>query len=174
MNTIGRALDSRLRMSGVLTIHIKDVVTNAVLQTIIKKNTITFLAGDIVRTLLAQRATDTAATEFQLGSMRFGTNNTTPTRYDTNLLGEIAAVRRELTDDKKVNGVTGEISLRATMESSAGNGYTYREAGLFTKGTTWDGSVGGSLQCFSRQIHSAVEKTSSIALDYNWVLQFTV
>lgn len=174
MRNIKKALDSRLRMSGILTIHVIDVKTNRIIQTLIKQNTITFSAGDIVRALLAQRATDAAATEFQLGSMRFGTSNTAPTRYDTDLLGEISAVRRELTDDKKVNGVTGEISLRATMEAGAGNGYTYREAGLFTKGTTWNNAVGGSLQCYSRQVHSAVEKTSSIALEYNWVLQFTV
>lgn len=174
MHIMNSPFNSCLRMAGILTIHVVDAGTNRIIQTLIKQNTITFSAGDIVRALLAQRATDIAATEFQLGSMRFGTSSTTPTRYDTDLLGEVSAVRRELTDDKKVNGVTGEISLRATMESSAGNGYTYREAGLFTKGTTWNNAVGGSLQCYSRQVHAAVEKTSSIALEYNWVLQFTV
>ena len=168
------SLDSRMRMQGILTIHVRDIKTAKILRTIIKRNTITFAAGDIVRSLLAQRATDTSADELCLGSMRFGTSSTTPTRYDTDLQGEVSAVRRELTDDKKVSGVTGEISLRATMEASAGNGYTYREAGLFTKGTVWDAAVGGSLQCFSRQVHAAVEKTDSLALEYNWTLQFTV
>ncbi|MGD9210380.1 MAG: hypothetical protein PVI90_06365 [Desulfobacteraceae bacterium] len=168
------ALGSRMRMQGILTIHVRDAKTTNVLRTIIKRNTITFSAGDVVRALLAQRATDASAAELCLGSMRFGISSTTPTRYDTDLQSEISTVRRELTDDKKVNGVTGEISLRATMEASAGNGYTYREAGLFTKGTVWDAAVGGNLQCFSRQVHAAVEKTASLALEYNWVLQFTV
>lgn len=170
----GKSLLSRLRIRGILTIHVRDAKTNRVLRTIVKRNTITFAAGDIVRALLAQRSTDDPVAELQLGSMRFGTSSTAPTRYDTDLLGEVSTVRRELTDAKKVNGVTGEISLRATMEASAGNGNTYREAGLFTKGVTWNGAVAGSLQCFSRQVHAAIEKTASIALEYNWTLQFTV
>lgn len=165
---------SRMKMRGILTIHVRDARTGAVLRTIVKRNTITYDAGDIVRGLLAQRATDHPVAELQLRSMRFGTSNTPPTRHDTNLLSEIVTVRRELTDVKKVNGVSGEISLRATMEASAGNGYTYREAGLFTKGPTWNSDVGGSLQCFSRQIHAAIEKTSAVSLEYDWTLQFTV
>ena len=170
----GNSLLSRMRMVGVLTIHVRDAKTNRVLRTIVKRNTITFAAGDIVRALLSQRATDDTAAELQLGSMRFGTSATSPTRYDTDLLGEVSTVRRELSDAKKVNGVTGELSLRATIEATAGNGNTYREAGLFTKGVSWNGAVAGSLQCFARQVHAAIEKTGSIALEYNWTLQFTV
>lgn len=175
MQTIqAKSFLSRMRMHGTLTIHVRDAETNKVLRTIVKRNTITFSAGDVVRALLAQRSTDDPVAELQLGSMRFGTSNTSPTRYDTDLLGEVSTVRRELTDAKKVNGVTGEISFRATMESSAGNGNTYREAGLFTKGVSWSGAVAGSLQCWARQVHASIEKTASIALEYNWTLQFTV
>lgn len=165
---------SRMQMRGILTVHVRDAKTDAILRTITKLNTITYDAGDIVRALLCQRATDAAPEELQLGSMRFGISNVAATRYDTNLLGEITAVRRQLVDDKKVNGGSGELSLRATMESSAGNGYTYQEVGLFTLGTTWDADVGGNLQCFARQVHAEIPKSSAIALEYNWVLQFTV
>jgi len=175
METIqGAKFLSRIRMHGVLTIHVRDVETRRILRTVVKRNTITFSAGDIVRALLAQRATDDPVAESQLGSMRFGTSATAPTRYDTNLLGEVSTVRRELTDAKKINGVSGELTLRATMESSAGNGNTYKEAGLFTQGTGWSGAVSGSLLLFARQVHAAIEKTASVALEYNWALQFTV
>lgn len=170
----GNSLLSRLRMHGTLTIHVRDAKTRRVLRTIVKRNTITFAAGDIVRALLAQRTTDDDPAELQLGSMRFGTSNTAATRYDVDLLAEVSSVRRELTDSEKISGVTGEISLRATMEASAGNGNTYREAGLFTRGTAWNGAVAGSLQCFARQVHASIEKTGSISLEYNWTLQFTV
>jgi hypothetical protein len=161
-------------MIGTLTIHVRDVRTGRVIRVWKKRNTITYDAGDVVRDLLAQRATDYAPAELQLGSMRFGTNATAATRGDTNLLNEIASVRRQLTDLHKLSGGVGEISLHATMEGSAGNGYTYREAGLFTKGTVWNADVGGSLQMFSRQVHPTIEKTAAVALEYDWTLQFTV
>lgn len=173
-NSFGSSFVSRMRMIGTLTIRVRDVRTGRVIRVWKKRNTITYDAGDIVRDLLAQRATDYAPAELKLGSMRFGTNATTPTRGDTNLLNEIASVRRELTDLHKLNGGVGEISLHATMEGSAGNGYTYREAGLFTKGVTWNADVGGSLQMFTRQMHPSIEKTSAVALEYDWKLQFTV
>lgn len=161
-------------MIGTLTIRVRDVRTGRVIRIWKKRNTITYDAGDIVRDLLAQRATDFPASQLKLGSMRFGTNATAANRSDTNLLNEITTVRRQLTDLYKVNGGSGEISLHATMEGSAGNGYIYREAGLFTNGATWNGDVGGSLQMFTRQVHPTIEKTSAVALEYDWKLQFTV
>jgi len=165
---------SRLRMIGILRIRVRDVATGKVLRTIIKRNTITYDAGDIVRALLAQRATDTPAAQFQFGSMRFGTSSTATSRNDTNLMAEVTAVRRQLTDLEKLNGGSGELTLHAFMEGTAGNGHTYREAGLFTVGTLWSADVGGSLMCFARQLHAAIEKTASVALEYDWTLQFTV
>jgi hypothetical protein len=170
----GSQFVSRMRMIGTLTIRVRDVRTKRVLRVWRKRNTITYAAGDIVRDLLAQRATDAAPAELKLGSMRFGTNDTSPTRGDTNLLNEIASVRRQLTDLTKINGGTGEISLHATMEGTAGNGYTYQEAGLFTNGVTWNADVGGNLQMFTRQVHPAIEKTAAVSLEYDWKLQFTV
>lgn len=165
---------SRLRMVGTLIIHVKDV-RGRVLRTIHKRNTITFNAGDVVRALLAQRATDPATTELQLGSMRFGTSTTSPTRYDVDLLEEATTVRKQLTDSKKINGVSGELSLQATMETTEGNGLSkpLAEAGLFTLGTLWSANVGGNLKLWARQVHAPITKTSAISLDYNWTLQFT-
>lgn len=173
-NLHGNQFISRMRMIGTLTIRVRDVRTGRVLRIWKKRNTITYDAGDVVRDLLAQRATDYPPAQLQLGSMRFGTNALTPSRGDTNLLNEIASVRRQLTDLTKINGGVGEISLHATMEGSAGNGYTYREAGLFTQGAVWNGDIGGSLQMFTRQVHPTIDKTSAIALEYDWKLQFTV
>jgi len=161
-------------MNGVLKIHIKCSRTKRIIKTLIKRNTITYDAGDTIRALLAQRATDDAAAELQLGSMRFGTDTTTPTRYDTDLIAEVPAVRKQLQDANKVDGITGEISLQATMLSTEGNGNTFAEAGLFTFGPgAWNDGVGGSLTMFSRQVHAGIPKTSAFTLEYNWTIQFT-
>ncbi len=164
---------SKIKIIGTLTIHVRDGKTGHVLRTIVKENTITYNAGDVVRALLAQRATDNAAAELALGSMRFGTSTTTPTRNDTNLGSEVAGTREQLQDVNKVDGISGEISLQATLDTTEANGNTLTEAGLFTTGTAWANDVGGTTYMFARQIHSPIAKTSSISLDYNWKLQFT-
>lgn len=166
---------SVMRMKGTLVVHVKEGGTGRVLRTIHKRNTITFDAGDIVRSLLAQRTptSDPAPLEYSLGSMRFGTSTTAATRFDTDLISEVSGVRQELTDAKKVNGIQGELSLLATLGTADANGSILSEAGLFTRGTAWDAAVAGTLLLFARQIHAAIVKTSSISLDYTWTLQFT-
>jgi hypothetical protein len=161
-------------MVGTLTLHVRDARTGRVLRTLRKRNTITFDAGDIVRGLVAQRATDPAPGEYKFGSMRFGTDNTAPVRADTDLIAEIVSVRKQLTDGQKVDGVSGEITVDATLQSGDGNGNTFQEAGVFTEGAgAFDANVGGSLKMFARQVHGAVAKNSGLVFDYSWTFQFT-
>lgn len=162
-----------LKMKGTLVIHVRRGDHGPIIRTITKRNTITFDASEVVRQLVAQRGSDYDPAELMLGSMRFGTNDTTPSRYDTNLHAEDPTLRKQLTDSKKINGLPGELILQATLTTTEGNGDTLCEAGLFSVGTLWNGAVGGSLKIFARQIHGAIAKTSSISLDYNWTLQFT-
>lgn len=169
-----QACISRLRMIGTLTIRVHDARTGRQLRVLQKRNTITFDAGDIVRSLLAQRATDPAPGQYKFGSMRFGTDSTAATRSQTDLIGEVLGIRKELTDGQKVDGISGEISLDASLLSGEGNGNTFQEAGVFTLGAgTYDANVGSTLMMFSRQVHAPLAKTSGIVFDYNWTYQFT-
>lgn len=164
----------RVRLSGTLTVRVRDVRTGRIVRTVQKRNTITFDAGDVVRSLLAQRASDPAPAEYRFGSMRFGTDNTTPTRSDTDLIGEVTSVRKELTDGQKVDGITGEITLDASLQSGDGNGNTFQEAGVFTYGAgAFNANQGGTLKMFSRQVHAPLAKTAGLVFDYNWTFQFT-
>ena len=158
-------------MRGILTVRVRDAKTGHVLRTLTKKNTITYNGGNHVRSLLAQRATDDAAAELAFGSMRFGRSTTAPTRNDTDLLDEVVAVRKQLLDADKVDGIDGELTLQATLGSGDGNGNTFTEAALFSAGPTWNGNVGGTLRMFSRQLHAAIPKNSAIVLDYSWTIQ---
>jgi hypothetical protein len=163
-----------LRMKGTLVIHVRQGDHGPILRTILKRNTITFDASEVVRQLVAQRATDYAPAELKLASMRFGRSAITPSRYDTNLHDEEPTIRKQLTDAKKIDGLVGELLLQATLTTTEGNGNTLQEAGLFVAGAgAWDANIGGSLKSFARQIHGAIAKTSAISLDYNWTLQFT-
>jgi hypothetical protein len=140
-----------------------------------KRNTITYGAGDIVRALLAQRVTDPPPAQYQFGSMRFGTDSTPADRSQVNLISEVVGVRRALPDVSKVDdGISGEITLEATLEAGDGNGETYREAGVFTLGAgAFDANEGGTLKMFSRQVHPPLTKSSAISFDYSWTFQFT-
>ena len=155
-------------------IEVRTAKRRRLIRRIIKRNVITFSAGNIVRALTAQRATDPAPAEFRLGSMRFGINNTPPQRSDTDLVGEVVSVRKELIDALKTDGLSGELTLSATLASGDGNGNSFQEAGLFTYGPgSFDANVGGNLQCFARQIHAPLAKSVAVVFDYTWTLQFT-
>lgn len=172
--TPSASLISRLRIVGTLSIRVRDAVTGRQLRVVQKRNTITFNAGDIVRSLLAQRSTDPAPAEYQFGSMRFGTSDVAPTRSQTDLVTEVLGIRKELTDGQLIDGVSGEISLDASLLSGEGNGNTFQEAAVFTLGaSTYDANVSGSLQMFSRQVHAPLAKVSGIVFDYTWTYQFT-
>lgn len=165
---------SAFALIGNITVRVRDVKTGRILRTVSKRNTITYDAGNVVRALLAQRATDSAASAYSLGSMRFGTSSVAATRADTDLIAEVSAVRKELTDGVKLDGATGELVVQATLASGDGNGNTFQEAGLFTLGTgTYNDPVGTPLLMFARQVHAPLAKTVGIALDYEWALQFT-
>lgn len=164
----------RMRMVGTLTIRVKDARTGRQLRLVQKRNTITFAAGDIVRSLLAQRATDPSPSEYSWGSMRFGTDNTPASRGQTDLITEVVGIRKELTDSQKNDGVSGEITLDASIQSAEGNGNTFQEAGVFTLGAgLYNANVGGTLQMFARQVHAPLAKTAGIVFEYNWTFQFT-
>ena len=170
------SLVSPIKMRGILTIHVKNAKNGAILRTIHKQNVITDDAGNVMRSLIAQRATDHAAAYLALGSMRFGTSSTTPLRSQTDLLAEVSSARKELEDMDKQNGSAGEIQFIATLQSADANGNTLREVGLFTTGTAWDGAQNpaNGLYMFARQIHAPIEKTVALTLEYNWAIQFTV
>lgn len=165
---------SRLSADGVLTVRLRSAEDGRILRTIIKQNTIVDSARTAVFGLLLQRATDPAASELQLGSMRFGRSGIAAATTDINLIEEVSDIRKQLVDANKINNGLS-ITLQATVEAGEGNGYTYREAGLFTRGGgLWNANVGSSLMMFARQVHAGIEKTDSFALDYNWTIQFSL
>lgn len=176
IHTASAGLTTTLRMVGTLVVRVLEAKSGRLLKTVMKRNTITYDAGNIVRSLLAQRATDPSPSSYAFGSMRFGTSTVAPTRADTDLLGEVFTVRKQLLDVQKLDGLSGVITLSATLASGDGNGSVFTEAGIFTHGASnWNDPVaaGGFVKMFSRQIHAALTKNSSVVFDYDWTFQFT-
>ncbi len=171
---------TRIPLRGDLRIIRRDASTKYIQSVWEKKNVITFDGTDSLVMLMAPNLVlgATIQEERQIKSMRFGTNNTAPQRTDEDLLTEAIVssnpVRIELVDANRIIGGSGTVEFVATLASGVGNGVTYREAGLFTRGTDDDPltTTGGAM--FSRQIFPDQVKNSSVELEFRWRVTFTV
>lgn len=167
-------------MRGDLAVIRRSAHTGEILSFWEKKNVITFGAGTSIVTLLAPNAAFgvNAQLENQIRSMRFGTSNLAPQRSDTQLAAEASIlgvpVRVELPDANRIVGIAGTVEFVAVLDSATGNGVTYREAGLFTRGTANDPQTTAGAVMFSRQIYPDQPKTSIVELEYRWRITFTV
>jgi len=170
----------KINIRGDLKVTRRDAVTYAIISEWEKKNVITFGATDGLVKLLAPNLAfgATVQQETQLKSMRFGTSNLAPQRTDTDLSAEAIVggnpVRVQLFDANRLIGAAGTVELVATLGAGDGNGVTYREAGLFTRGTADDPLVTTGSVMFSHQVHPDQPKTAAVVLQYNWRLTFTV
>jgi len=165
-----------LPMMGTISMVIRDAKTLKVQKRITIRNKITFLAADLLVELIAQRATDPVPGRDLIYSMRMGSSNTAAARSDTNLGAFV--VGKVIGDVGKVTGAPGEIKFIATLDSGDANGFTLREAGLFTAGATPStndapGNTPGVTRMFARQVYPDVPKTVAIVIDYSWTIAFT-
>jgi len=119
----------------------------------------------------------TVQEETQIKSMRFGTSSATPQRTDLDIVAEAppgSPVRKELLDANRVVGAAGTVEFTATLGAGDGNGETYREAGLFTRGDDDDPQLTVGATMFSRQVFPDQPKTAAVVLDFRWRITFTV
>jgi len=170
--------ESKISIRGDLRIVTRDSSSFDILDVFEKKNVITFLATETLVKLMAPNAVfgATVQQESQIKSMRFGTSSVTPQRTDTNLAAEVAPARKELLDGNRLVGAAGTVEFTATLGAADGNGFTFREAGLFTRGNADDPlvTVPNPTSMFSRQVYPDQVKTAAITLEYRWRITFTV
>lgn len=171
---------NKLNVRGDLFIIRRDASTKQILSTWDKKNVVTYDGTEVLVSLMAPNAAlgTTVQTESQILSMRFGVDNTTPQRTDTDLADEAIVssdpVRIQLTDSDRIIGASGTVEFVAVLDSTTGNGVIYREAGLFTRGDADDPLVTTGAKMFSRQVFPDQPKTSSVELEFRWRITFTV
>lgn len=173
------SMQQKLPMRGDLKIIRRDAKTKAIEFVWEKKNVITFGGTQSLVKLMAPNAAFgvNAQEENQIKSMRFGTSNLTPQRTDLDLAAEAIVssdpVRVELLDANRVVGAD-VVEYVATLNTSTGNGVTYREAGLFTRGTLDDPLTTTNETMFSRQIFPDQPKTAAVELEFRWRITFSV
>jgi hypothetical protein len=170
---------TRVPLRGDLKIITRNAKTHEIMDVWEKKNVITFAAGESLVKLMAPNSALGADVqeENQIKSMRFGTSNTTPQRTDLDLASEAVVgdpVRIAFADANRIIGAAGTVEFTAVLDSGTGNGVTYREAGLFTRGTADDPQATTGETMFSRQVFPDQPKTSAIELEFRWRISFTV
>jgi hypothetical protein len=175
-----RTHETKIPVRGDLGIIRRDAKTHRIISVWEKKNVITYLGTDALIKLIAPNAAfgATVQQENQIKSMRFGTSNITPQRTDTNLLTEAVVsgnpVRIAFADSNRIIGASGTVEFTASMASGFGNGVTYREACLFTRGTDDDPLITTGAVPFSRQVYPDQTKTSAVTLEFRWRITYTV
>lgn len=174
------SVDMKLPLRGDLCIIRRDAADKHILSVWERKNVITYTGTDALVKLMAPNAAFGAniQLENQIKSMRFGTNNTSPQRTDTGLAAEAVVsgnpVRIQFADADRTVGVSGTVEFRAILTSGYGNGVTYREAGLFTRGTADNPLTTTGALMFSRQVYPDQPKTAAVELEYRWRITFTI
>lgn len=144
-------IKSQLDLNANVSIEITDTKTGEVIQKIRRRNLVVTAGRNLVRDLINE-TTDTGVTHLAVG-----TGTTAVAAGDTTLGSE--QVREVLT---KRTASSGSVLWSYYLSSTQGNGNDLTEAGLF------NASSGGTL--FARVVHTAITKTSSIAVTYNWTI----
>lgn len=168
----------KITLSGQLIVKVRDARTGKVKQIVDTPNTICVNGLNAMQFLLAALSTPASKTQDvnKIWAIYVGTDNTTPAYAQTDLISPefYKAVDQPIsTDVGGTPAVLGYALLECqmTMQSTEGNGYTYQEAGLFTRGThaSDDPSVGRTdVNMIARQLHAAIPKDSTISIEYTW------
>lgn len=164
-------LTENLRLRGHVRVRILDAKDGFELYREEKRNLVCIGARQAVTRLISQVTTPDDYEETKMWSIYAGTGNTPPDVNDTGL--DVVAFKKACDQPFSVTLGTGEVECQMTIESGEGNGNTYREAGLFSRGDNDDPNAGGitGVLMYARQLHGQIEKTSSISIEYTWQFQ---
>jgi hypothetical protein len=168
-------ITNRVPLRGDVEIIRRCAKSGAILDIWSKKNTITYVAGDVLVALIAPNALGVGGAQVtnQIKSMRFGTSSLAPQRTDVLLAAEHTPARRQLLDANRLIG-SQTVEFVASLDSATGNGVTYREAGLFTRGDNDDPALASGSKLFARQVFPDQAKSAAIELEFRWRITFTI
>lgn len=164
-------------LKGHMRVRVLDAETGEELYLEEKPNLVCVGAKKAVTRLISQASvqgappTDDDFLNTKIWAIYAGTGNTPPTVGDTEL--DVVGFKKECDQPFSVDLTNGEVECQMTIESGEGNGNTYREAGLFSRGSEVDPNEPGitDVLMYARQLHGQIEKTSSISIEYTWRFQ---
>ena len=152
-------METKIKINTNVTITVREIKTNKILKVIKEHNLAVTTGRDLLRNFLNG---DVVTGLTYLG---IGTDNTAVVAGDVLLGGEV--FRKVFTTQTKT---TANLNLMTYISSTEGNGNTIAEAGLFGNGASGSADSG---TLYARVIHTAIEKTTSIGITYDWDVTFT-
>lgn len=160
-------------LRGFIRVRAIDAGTGEVLYHEEKRNLVCKGAKEALVRLMAQ-ATTADYEETKLWAIYAGSGSALPDVEDTEL--DTVAFKKECVQPVSYSVLDGELSLQMTIESGEGNGISFQEAGLFSRGDNDDPNDGGitGVLMYARQLHGAIAKTSGISIEYTWRFQILV
>ncbi len=157
-----------IHVRGDLTVTLRDTRTGQVVSTHTVRNKIVTTGVTALVRLLAQNSGSSAA-NYQLTRLEIGTGGDTAVAGDTGLQIPREPPKYITLDDAAREVGVNTLVVTAVVQDTdtALNNVPVREAGL------WMGPL-NSQTLFARQAHASVTKLPNQALEYRWVIQFTV
>lgn len=157
-----------IHVRGDLTVTLRDKRTGEVIFTDTVRNKIVNNGVAGLVALLAQN-TGTTASNYQISRLEVGTGTTAAAAGNTELQMS-RSTRKYVELDSTTRSVEpARLVITATIQDNdtSVNGVALSEAGL------WMGPLASQI-FFARQVHAPVTKLANQALEYRWVIQFTV
>ncbi len=122
------------------------------------KNLVVTTGLNTLRDAISGGTTDALRT---IEKMAFGTDATAAAAGQTDLVARVGSIDRTVAVDYPTDGA---VRFTAGHTSAQGNGFTFRELGLFdTAGT----------RMFSRLVIPDVAKTSAVSMTIEWTISFS-
>ena len=138
-----------IKLTTNVTIEVRNAASGRLLRTMRRHNLVTLAGRNLVRDLINGLPAG-GVTHFAVGS-----GTAAPTANDTALAAEVFrdAVTKRTPD-------VGKLTVQYYLPSTAANGYSLAEAGLFTA------AMGGTL--IARVNYQPIAKTACLTVTYTW------
>lgn len=165
-----------VKLKGRLGIRVLDANTRRVIREIKTPNQICVGSLEALVRLAAQTSvhggTSEDYEETRVWAIYAGDGSTPPLSVDASL--DSVQFKKACDQPLVVNYSAGTFTAQMTIESGEGNGITYTEIGLFTRGDNDDPALTSGALMMARQLHGSIAKTAAIAIEYTWTIQFTL
>jgi hypothetical protein len=158
-----------IHVRGDLTVTLRDTRTGQVVSTHTVRNKIVSVGVEGLVAMLAQNS-GTDAANYQLTRLEIGTGTTAAAAGNIALQTARSPRKYIVLDDSARTEAGNQLTITAVVQDTDAslNGVAVSEAGL------WMGPTEESQTLFARQVHAPVTKLPNQALEYRWVIQFTV
>lgn len=157
-----------IHVRGDLTVTLRDTRTGQVVSTHTVRNKIVSVGVEGLVAMLAQNS-GTDAANYQLTRLEVGTGTTAAIAGNVALETPRPTRKYIVLDDAARTEASNQLTISAVVQDTDTvlNDVPVSEAGL------WMGPL-NSQTLFARQVHAPVTKLANQALEYRWVIQFTV